>query len=240
MAVRKKPVKRPAATRKAPAKKAPKRKAPGKKAPSKKAPKRKAPGNKAPAPRKAPGKKRAPAQAPGKKQAPVKAPRKKPAPAKVKAEAVEVGSRAPGFSLVNADGTVVSSAELSGTPYVLYFYPKDDTPGCTREACDFRDAQMAFQRAGVRVIGVSPDSTESHSRFKSKYRLPFALLADRDKDLVQAYGVWVKKNRYGREYMGVERSTFLVDEKGKVRRVWRGVRVPGHADAVLAAARELA
>ncbi|GMV12968.1 MAG: peroxiredoxin [Polyangiaceae bacterium] len=127
----------------------------------------------------------------------------------------------------------------AGGPYVLYFYPKDDTPGCTKEACDFRDGLSAFRKAGVRVIGVSPDSEASHARFSEKYALPFTLLSDPDKQLARAYSVWVKKKNYGREYMGIERSTFLVDAKGVVRRVWRGVKVAGHVDSVLAAAKEL-
>jgi len=119
---------------------------------------------------------------------------------------------------------------------VLYFYPKDDTPGCTREACGFRDDLGKFEALGVRVVGVSPDKPESHTRFRSKYGLNFTLLSDAEKTLADACGVWVKKQNYGREYMGIERSTFLVDGAGKVRKVWRGVRVDGHVAAVLAAA----
>jgi peroxiredoxin Q/BCP len=133
-------------------------------------------------------------------------------------------------------GRVVSSSSLAGKPYVLYFYPKDDTSGCTREACGFRDSLRGFGSKGVKIIGVSPDSEASHARFAGKYGLPFTLLADTDKALARAYGVWAKKQNYGREYMGIVRSTFLVDKRGVVKKAWRGVRVDGHVDAVLAAA----
>ena len=148
------------------------------------------------------------------------------------------GSRAPDFRLQDQEGRWLSSKELRGAPYVLYFYPKDDTPGCTQEACDFRDAISAFKRAGARVIGVSPDSVATHAKFTAKQRLPFTLLSDNSRVVCNTFGVWVKKRLYGREYMGVERSTFVVGPTGVVRRVWRGVRVPGHAAAVLAAVRE--
>src|SRR5690606_12003055 len=146
---------------------------------------------------------------------------------------IDVGASAPSFVLKDDAGNVVSSESLRGAPYVLYFYPKDDTPGCTREACGFRDALPRCTAKGVRVIGVSPDGTESHARFEKKYGLTFPLLSDPEKTLAKAYGVWVKKKNYGREYMGIERSTFLVDRTGKVRQVWRAVRVPGHVDTVL-------
>ncbi len=148
---------------------------------------------------------------------------------------VAVGSPAPSFSLPDQDGNIVSSDSLKGAPYVLYFYPKDDTPGCTKEACGFRDSGAAFGKNGVRVLGVSPDSEKSHARFAEKYGLPFTLLADVDKTLANAYGVWVEKTNYGRKYMGIERSTFLVDGKGRVQKIWRGVRVPGHVEDVLLA-----
>jgi peroxiredoxin Q/BCP len=169
---------------------------------------------------------------------------KKPAkPAAKLAPAAEkdqlVGKPLPKFELADHAGKSISSKALGGEPFVLYFYPKDDTPGCTKEACDFRDGIAGFKRAGLRVIGVSPDSSATHSRFREKYKLPFQLLSDPDKNLAKAMGVWVKKINYGREYMGVQRSTFLVDQKGVVRRAWRGVKVPGHVDQVLAAAREL-
>jgi thioredoxin-dependent peroxiredoxin len=156
---------------------------------------------------------------------------KKPEPPKPKGPDL-VGKSAPGFRLADHHGSMLSSDELRGKPYVLYFYPKDDTPGCTKEACDFRDGRGEFEKRGVRVIGVSPDSSSSHERFRDKYKLPFTLLSDTDKSLARAYGVWVKKSLYGREYMGIERSTFLVDEKGVVKKSWRGVKVGGHVDEV--------
>ena len=163
------------------------------------------------------------------------------APSKVKSEAaasspgLAVGSKAPAFSLPDETGTVVSSASLAGKPYVIYFYPKDDTPGCTKEACDFRDNLKAFNSGKVRVLGVSPDDPTRHTKFKAKYGLNFTLLSDVDKTLISAYGIWIKKLNYGREYMGVQRSTFIVDKSGKIAKAWNGVRVPGHVEAVLAA-----
>ncbi len=148
---------------------------------------------------------------------------------------VEIGGAAPAFTLKDQSGAVVSSADLSGKPYVLYFYPKDDTSGCTAEACAFRDSGPKFGERGVRVIGVSPDSEASHAKFAGKYGLPFTLLADPEKQLISAYGAWVEKQNYGRTYMGVQRSTFLVGADGKVQKAWRSVKVPGHVDAVLAA-----
>jgi len=144
------------------------------------------------------------------------------------------GSKAPAFSLPDETGSLVSSASLAGKPYVIYFYPKDDTPGCTKEACDFRDNIKAFNNAKVRVLGVSPDDSKRHAKFKEKYELNFTLLSDVDKTLIGAYGIWIKKLNYGREYMGVQRSTFLIDKAGKIAKAWNGVRVPGHVDAVLA------
>jgi len=152
---------------------------------------------------------------------------------------VDVGSRAPAFELTDEKGQTRSSHALAGAPYVLYFYPKDDTSGCTKEACGFRDVSRHFGKAKVRIIGVSPDSEASHARFAQKYGLPFTLLADPDKQLAKAYGVWVLKKNYGREYMGINRSTFIVDAKGVVRKVFRSVKVDGHVDKVLAAANTL-
>ena len=152
---------------------------------------------------------------------------------------VDVGSPAPSFSLKDQNGDVLDSASLAGAPYVLYFYPKDDTSGCTKEACGFRDSFKGFGKAKARVIGVSPDSEASHERFAKKYGLPFTLLSDPDKELANAYGVWVKKLNYGREYMGIQRSTFVVDEKGTVTRAYRNVRVDGHVPAVLEAVQAL-
>jgi thioredoxin-dependent peroxiredoxin len=150
-----------------------------------------------------------------------------------KSAGIDAGSRAPSFTLKDQSGKTLSSSALAGSPYVLYFYPKDDTSGCTAQACGFRDSFPAFGRTKVRVIGVSPDSEASHAKFAAKYGLPFTLLADPDKVLASAYGVWAKKQNYGREYMGIVRSTFVVDGKGVVQKVWRGVKVPGHIDKVL-------
>lgn len=146
---------------------------------------------------------------------------------------VSEGDRAPSFTLRDQDGTELRSDSLKGTPYVLYFYPKDDTPGCTTEACGFRDNARGFGKHKVRVLGVSPDSEASHARFAKKYGLPFTLLSDPEKKLAQAYGVWVEKQNYGRKYMGIQRSTFLVDGRGIVKKAYRNVRVPGHVEAVL-------
>lgn len=146
---------------------------------------------------------------------------------------VRIGDAAPSFVLQDDSGTVISSESLRGSRYVLYFYPKDDTPGCTLQACGFRDSLPRFSAKGVRVLGVSPDLPESHARFKKKHGLAFPLLSDPEKTLAKAYGVWVKKQNYGREYMGVERSTFVVNKTGTIEVVWRGVKVPGHVDTVL-------
>jgi thioredoxin-dependent peroxiredoxin len=151
---------------------------------------------------------------------------------------LDVGAQAPAFTLQDQSGVVLSSADLRGKPYVLYFYPKDDTPGCTREACDFRDEYGAFQQAGITVLGVSPDSSKSHAGFAAKYSLPFRLLADPDKVLSTAYGVYGPKQNYGREYMGIIRSTFVVGADGRVLAAYRGVKVDGHVQKVLARALE--
>jgi peroxiredoxin Q/BCP len=137
------------------------------------------------------------------------------------------------------NGETVRLSKLKSKPVVLYFYPKDDTSGCTAEAKDFTRLAADFRKAGVEVIGISPDSPESHQKFARKYDLKVRLAADADKAVANAYGVWVEKSMYGRKYMGVERSTFLIDAKGKIARSWRKVKVPGHAEAVLAAAKAL-
>jgi thioredoxin-dependent peroxiredoxin len=155
--------------------------------------------------------------------------------AKAAAAGVGEGDKAPAFSLPDEAGAIVSSTSFTGKPYVIYFYPKDDTPGCTKEACDFRDNLRAFNAAKVRVLGVSPDDPKRHAKFKAKYGLTFTLLSDTEKKLIEAYGIWIKKLNYGKEYMGVQRSTFLIDKSGKVAKAWHGVRVPGHVEAVLAA-----
>jgi len=149
------------------------------------------------------------------------------------------GAKAPTFKLATDGGGVVSSASLKGQPYVLYFYPKDDTTGCTKEAQGFSDSRKKFEALGVSIIGVSKDTTASHGKFKAKYKLKHVLASDPETLTAQAYGVWGEKTLYGRKYMGMERATFLVDGKGVIREMWRKVKVPGHVEAVLAAAKTL-
>ena len=148
---------------------------------------------------------------------------------------IEEGKPAPEFELTSDSGETVSLASLRGKPVVLYFYPKDDTPGCTAQACGIRDAWGEFERAGAVVLGVSPDDEASHAKFKQKYELPFPLLADTDHSVSEAYGVWGEKNLYGKTYWGVERSTFVIDADGTVAKVMRKVKPDTHADDVLAA-----
>lgn len=152
---------------------------------------------------------------------------------------VEVGSPAPDFSLPTDGGGRVTLSQFRGKKLILYFYPKDDTPGCTKEACGFRDQFPEFTGTDAVVIGVSRDAPASHDKFKAKYELPFTLAADQDGDACERYGVWVEKNMYGKKSMGVERSTFLIDGTGVVRRIWRKVKVDGHVEAVLTAAKAL-
>jgi peroxiredoxin Q/BCP len=152
---------------------------------------------------------------------------------------IEEGDALPQFSLPADDGGVVSNESLRGRNTVLYFYPKDDTSGCTKEACDFRDALPRFGKIDAEVIGVSPDDIESHRKFKKKYQLPFRLLADEGHKLADAFGVWKEKSMYGRKYMGIERTTVIVDRNGRVARIFPKVRVPGHVQAVESALREL-
>jgi thioredoxin-dependent peroxiredoxin len=151
----------------------------------------------------------------------------------------DAGRPAPAFDLTDEKGEQVSSTELAGKPYLLYFYPKDDTPGCTKEACDIRDNFGRFGQQGLRVLGVSPDSTQSHAKFGKKYGLPFTLLSDPDKTLANAYGVWAMKKNYGKEYMGIVRSSFLVGADGIIKKAYRSVRVDGHVDAILEDAKAL-
>ena len=146
---------------------------------------------------------------------------------------VSEGSPAPDFDLASDTGEHVKLSDLRGKPVVLFFYPKDDTPGCTTEACEFRDAYDRFREQGVEILGVSPDTEVSHRKFKSKYELPFTLLADPEHEVAEAYGVWKEKRNYGKTYHGVERSTFIVDADGKVARAMRGIRPAGHAAHVL-------
>jgi peroxiredoxin Q/BCP len=138
------------------------------------------------------------------------------------------GDKAPNFSLEADDGSTVTRDSLAGKNVVLYFYPKDDTPGCTKEACDFRDAFPRFGKVNAVVIGVSPDSPDSHRKFKKKFSLPFTLLSDEEHKLAEAFGAWKEKSMYGRNYMGIERTTVIIDRKGRVARVFPKVKVPGH------------
>lgn len=152
---------------------------------------------------------------------------------------VEEGSKAPEIKLETDGGGQFSLSQAKGHPVVLYFYPKDDTSGCTKEAIAFSQLNGAFEKLGARVIGISPDSAASHDKFKAKHGLKVSLAADPEKSAAEAYGVWVEKSMYGRKYMGVERSTFLIDGEGKVARAWRKVKVPDHAEEVLAAVEQL-
>jgi peroxiredoxin Q/BCP len=152
---------------------------------------------------------------------------------------IKEGDQVPQFSLPADDGSVVTRDALRGKNTVLYFYPKDDTSGCTREACDFRDAFPRFGKTDAQVIGVSPDNVDSHRKFKKKYELPFTLLADEGHQLADKFGVWKEKSMYGRSYMGVERTTVIIDRNGRVARIFPKVRVPGHVEEVEAALREI-
>ncbi|MEA1652937.1 thioredoxin-dependent thiol peroxidase [Nitrospirillum sp. BR 11164] len=153
--------------------------------------------------------------------------------------AVEVGTPAPDFTMPTDGGGSVTLSSLKGHPVVLYFYPKDDTSGCTAEACGFGESLPHFEKVDATIIGVSKDSVASHDKFKKKYNLPFTLASDADTDVCERYGVWVEKNMYGRTYFGIERATFLIDKDGQVAKVWRKVKVPGHVDAVLEAVKAL-
>ena len=149
--------------------------------------------------------------------------------------ALRVGQKAPELTLPSDEGRTVRLADVRGKKVVLYFYPKDDTPGCTREACSFRDAGAQLRARGAVVLGVSVDSVESHQKFKAKFRLNFPLLSDVEKTVVKAYGVWKAKSLYGRTYMGIERTTCLIDEQGRIAAIFPKVSVDGHLDEVLAA-----
>ena len=152
---------------------------------------------------------------------------------------LSVGSSAPHFTLPAHGGREIDLAAYHGRKVVLYFYPKDDTSGCTKEAQEFQALKAQFAAADTEIIGLSPDSAASHGKFANKYGLDFALAADEAKSVLEAYGVWVEKSMYGRRYMGVERATFLVDRDGTIARIWPKVKVPGHAEEVLAATRSL-
>ena len=154
-------------------------------------------------------------------------------------QALKAGAKAPEFTLARDGGDKMSLSSFAGKKLVLYFYPKDDTPGCTREAIDFNALRVEFDKAGAVVAGVSPDSAASHAKFRKKHGLDIPLLSDETKEMLEAWGVWTEKSMYGRKYMGVERTTFLVGADGKIARVWNKVKVPGHAEAVLEATREI-
>lgn len=150
-----------------------------------------------------------------------------------------IGAAAPDFTLPASGGGTVSLAALQGQPVVLYFYPKDDTSGCTREAIEFTAAKARFQALGAVIVGCSKDSVTAHDKFIAKHELDLTLAADEAGAVVEAYGVWVEKNMYGRKYMGIERATFLIDRMGKIARIWRKVGVPGHVEDVLTAVKAL-
>ena len=150
-----------------------------------------------------------------------------------------VGQECPDFALPESDGSLVTKASLKGRPFVLYFYPKDDTSGCTTEAIEFTALIDEFAACGVSVLGVSPDSVQKHCRFRDKHALKVRLLADEEKQLIEAFGVWVEKSMYGRKYWGVERTTTLIDAEGRIVRIWEKVKAGGHAAEVLEAAKAL-
>ncbi|MEM0915147.1 MAG: thioredoxin-dependent thiol peroxidase [Planctomycetota bacterium] len=155
------------------------------------------------------------------------------------ADLIDPGKKAPAFTLADQAGTKHKLSDQKGKPVVVYFYPKDDTPGCTKEACQFRDLTADFKKAGVAVFGVSPQDEKSKAKFADKHGLNFPLLADHDAKISDKYGVWAEKSMYGKKYMGVVRTTYLIDAAGKVAKRWDKVKVPGHAEEVLAAAKEL-
>ena len=152
---------------------------------------------------------------------------------------VEDGKRAPNFELPADNGETIKLSRLKGGAVVLFFYPKDDTSGCTKEAIAFSELEEKFVAAGVKVFGISPDGLKKHLKFREKHGLTVPLISDEEKAAAQAYGVWVEKSMYGRKYMGIERSTFLIDKSGKIAKAWRKVKVPGHAETVLEAVNEL-
>ncbi|MBV6419460.1 MAG: putative peroxiredoxin bcp [Ignavibacteriaceae bacterium] len=153
--------------------------------------------------------------------------------------ALKVGDKAPAFKLKNQDEETISLSRLKGKPVVLYFYPKDDTPGCTKEACNFRDEFPKFGKLKAEIIGISTDSVKSHKKFAEKYGLPFNLLADEKKEVVEKYGVWKEKNMYGRKYMGIERTTFIINSDGRIANIFPKVKVDEHNKEVMEALKEL-
>lgn len=152
---------------------------------------------------------------------------------------LQPGDTAPDFSLPRDGGDIISLSDFSGKAVVLYFYPRDDTPGCTKEAISFTDMVDDFEAAGAVILGASKDTEAKHGKFRDKYELKIPLLSDADSDLCERYGVWVEKSMYGKTSMGIERATFLIDGEGKIARVWRKVKVPGHAEEVLEAVKSL-
>jgi peroxiredoxin Q/BCP len=152
---------------------------------------------------------------------------------------LEIGQPAPDFALPDQRGQTITLSKLRGSPVVLYFYPRDNTPGCTKEACAFRDARTDYEKASAKVIGVSPDTVQSHQKFVEKFALPFTLVADPDHKVCELYGVWKEKNMYGKKSIGVVRSTFVIDAKGVIRKIYPRVKVDGHSDEVLEAIKAL-
>jgi len=152
---------------------------------------------------------------------------------------LKVGDKAPTFKLKNQDGKTISLSDLKGQPVVLYFYPKDDTSGCTKEACNFRDEFPKFGKMKAEIIGISADSVESHKKFAEKYKLPFNLLSDEKKDSIEKYAVWQEKSMYGRKYMGIVRTTFIIDSSGKISKIFPRVKVDNHNSEVMEALKEL-
>ena len=153
---------------------------------------------------------------------------------------LEIADKAPAFKAESDTGETFSLSAMKGKPFVLYFYPKDDTSGCTAEACAFTENIKAFDKLGVTVLGVSKDSLEKHAKFRAKYDLKFPLLSDADGTICETYGTWIEKSMYGRKYMGIDRSTFLIGADGKIKALWRKVKVPGHIEEVLRAVKEVA
>jgi len=152
---------------------------------------------------------------------------------------IQEKTKAPDFNLLDEDGNSHSLSEYKGTPLILYFYPKDNTPGCTTEACNFRDDYSAYEKAKVTILGVSPDSVKSHKKFKEKYQLPFTLLSDPDHTVCEAYGVWAEKQMMGKKYMGILRTTFVINKDGVVEKVFEGVKPSEHSKEVLAVVKNL-
>jgi peroxiredoxin Q/BCP len=153
--------------------------------------------------------------------------------------ALDIGSSAPDFTLPRDGGGTITLSGLRGNPVILYFYPKDDTSGCTQEAIEFSGLKPQFEKLGAKVIGMSPDPVKKHDKFKTKHDLKVDLVADEDKAIIESYGLWVEKSMYGRKYMGVERTTFLIDSDSKIAKIWNKVKVPGHAAEVLEATKAL-